>query len=567
MPSSNNDGTKKDRDRIPLLDVASRRPTKILIDERPLYKNTAAVSVLVVAVTTIIGVAIQFRQSVTDVSPIAVNVQLVVDLSEVASVPGESIGRARATLAAVEAALGRLSSADNLALRRIGGTCDSSGTRLLVPFAAGNHSSVLDELRGSQIRGERALVRAVLEATGDFNDVKRFPPTTTRKIILITGGEDTCKGSYKSPGEGSEVIRTRLQEAAIRADLVVIGYRVGPRERERLSQIANAAGGRIRFEDRAPELATAVAQEINLVEVIAAPASGVPLLPPTPITPSAPLLAERETGPVAAPTDPVMAKDNPGSASQPAYPPAGKSFGPLDPPWEAETKRAFRLVETLLSAIDATPRAATQTSAPTNHVILRTLSDLHREASRHNATARLALGDLVPASLLALDSTLADSYLLQRGSRMGRPEYESTFASPTSNGARRATESRSVALEMMTIVAVARFLTARDVAAREAAKHESRQLQLALLTTMRNDGTDALFAWLVDRTGESEFRDEVPRHYETAARNGNARSAYELGRIHGQQGNTIASLEWMRIAARLGHEEARTRLRQQGVSW
>src|SRR5205085_696534 len=108
-----------------------------------------------------------------------------------------------------------------------------------------------------------ALVRGIVEATGDFNDQRQFGNVRIRKIVVITGGEDDCTEMFPTPQSAASEIQERLKLTSVKADLFVIGIGVPAGRRSRLAAIAQAASGAARFADTEAELGDLLAHALG----------------------------------------------------------------------------------------------------------------------------------------------------------------------------------------------------------------------------------------------------------------------------------------------------------------
>ena len=94
---------------------------------------------------------------------------------------------------------------DNLAFRQYGGPCEGKNNRLIVKFGTNNEKQIQESLKNLKTRGKATLVDAIVEATGDFNDVEQFRGVN-KTIIAIVGSGDSC---VPNPEES---IRKRFEE-------------------------------------------------------------------------------------------------------------------------------------------------------------------------------------------------------------------------------------------------------------------------------------------------------------------------------------------------------------------
>lgn len=155
---------------------------------------------------------------------------------------------------------------DNLALRVAAG-CDSAG-ELLVPFRKGAGAAITSALADTALSdGKFSLADAVVAATGDFNDPKRFPiDETNRQIIVFTSSGDTCKS------DPAAVLAERWEEMGdIQLRVEFIGLNITDPEQERqLVSMSQAVDGRVFFVDSQDELDQVLAQLLDVEPVLEA---------------------------------------------------------------------------------------------------------------------------------------------------------------------------------------------------------------------------------------------------------------------------------------------------------
>jgi hypothetical protein len=160
-------------------------------------------------------------------------------------------GKTTKKLAAQEKVEGFLRSRgpDNLALRYAGG-CDVEST-LAVPFQTDAADRIQRSMFDLVPAGEFPLAAAVIAATADFNDVRRFPPDDTRRqIIAVTASGDRCVD------DPATVLAERWLELGtdIALNVDFIGLDVPAADADRLRDMAAAVGGRSWFPEDASQL-------------------------------------------------------------------------------------------------------------------------------------------------------------------------------------------------------------------------------------------------------------------------------------------------------------------------
>jgi hypothetical protein len=153
-----------------------------------------------------------------------------------------------------DAALGAIAQAgerddEGLALRRTGAECGSSGDRL-VGFGKGHREDVLNEARDLQPEGKSNLVSAVIEAVGDFRNEPAFNgPTSTRRVLVFTSGEDEC-----FEGDVAGKIQAELADAKVSTSFTFIALKASGAALRQLEELKDALKAVDAFvETRAPK--------------------------------------------------------------------------------------------------------------------------------------------------------------------------------------------------------------------------------------------------------------------------------------------------------------------------
>jgi len=210
------------------------------IPSRPWYKNTMAIFALISAiVATVSGLIVLFQKF--EPTKILQNTVIVFDRSAAMNDPFEGGTKLNAAIEAVNDALGsEVASADNLALRSFGGPCDSANSQMVIGFRQHNGDRVRNAVKTFQASGKATLTSALIEATGDFNDPKRFEGMNKR-IIVITGGVDSCQT------DPVKYIRNRLENLGagdnINVSFRFIGMALDSEQRNELNAIAQETSG------------------------------------------------------------------------------------------------------------------------------------------------------------------------------------------------------------------------------------------------------------------------------------------------------------------------------------
>jgi hypothetical protein len=219
--------------------VSKKKKTALAaLGDRPLYKNIMAAIALIGAV---IGVVAGVRQFLPGQKWLPVNTEIIVDASADMLTDFEGQPKLEAAREALNIILESRAETDNLALREFSGNCERPDTHLAVAFAPKNKGKIQAAAKSLNPSGGSPMVKAIIEATADFNDKERFEKASKR-IVVITGSEDIC-----FPDNAEATIRQRLAEYKnagheISLDFRFIGVGLEKRQQERLSAIAEAAG-------------------------------------------------------------------------------------------------------------------------------------------------------------------------------------------------------------------------------------------------------------------------------------------------------------------------------------
>lgn len=109
-------------------------------------------------------------------------------------------------------------------------TC--TDTELLLPIQKLNRSRILSAVNRLQPRGETPLIYSILQAPADLR------PVGGGSIVVITDGEDTCKGDPIAAAE-------QLKGSGLEVTLNIVGFTLkGKKVQEQLTQLAQSTGGR-----------------------------------------------------------------------------------------------------------------------------------------------------------------------------------------------------------------------------------------------------------------------------------------------------------------------------------
>lgn len=249
---------EKPKKRLPYLarqQDPTKRPT---VGEARWYKNTSAIVGIISAVIGLIITVVATYSRFASPDPVEMNILMLVDASRDGAEHFDGSSKGQATATALDRALQSVARSDNVGLRVFGGDCGAQATRTVEPMDVDNHVQIRDAVKGLRFEGSRALRRGLIEASGDFNDVRRFGGRKKR-IVVITSGADAC-----NQADTAAELADRLASVGVRADVVLIGVGVPQSGREQLERIASAAGGTVRYADSGAALTTLVGQAIRL---------------------------------------------------------------------------------------------------------------------------------------------------------------------------------------------------------------------------------------------------------------------------------------------------------------
>ncbi|HEX9653136.1 MAG TPA: VWA domain-containing protein [bacterium] len=229
------------------------KPADVTIEKAKWYQNIKAILGLISAVLAAGFGLFQLWKTINpppgELSTADYNTLIVLDRSAAMAEPFDDKTKfevAKSTLAISLSA--KVGQNDNLALRTFGGPCLSENSRLVVGFNAGNRSQVMeavDKVKPAELLGATTLVKAVIDATGDFTPPKRFEGRK-KNILVIAGRSDTC------PQTDLEFMVTRLKD--IEMDIQIVGMKIPREEQERFAEITKVTGGQALFVNTRKEL-------------------------------------------------------------------------------------------------------------------------------------------------------------------------------------------------------------------------------------------------------------------------------------------------------------------------
>lgn len=240
------------------------------IEKKKWYKTIKAIIGMVTALICSIVAIIQITRPtiikvqnvqapVSKVRKVQENTEIVLDRSADMSESFDGKTKWDAAVSAIDACLEyQVAQNDNLALRIFGGSCsENDNTELLVDFQQHNKDKVRNALKKIKLVGQPTLASALLEATGDFNDLDRFG-SVNKKVIIIAGSYDSCHSNLALHSLDL-VLLERLRDRKdakenIKVDIHIIGMGIPIFQREQFKEIANATGGTMYFPDSKEDL-------------------------------------------------------------------------------------------------------------------------------------------------------------------------------------------------------------------------------------------------------------------------------------------------------------------------
>jgi hypothetical protein len=189
----------------------------------------------------------------------AQNTEIVVDRSQAMGGPIHGPGSQRKLQVAQDAVnliLKTEASGDRLALRAFGGQCADDAKPPQVPFPRTSRSDtdrVRQELAGLKPDGQATLVTALFGAIGDFKNKELFDGVSKR-IIVITGSKDACKGDIQKIAEQLKGENPAGVKGAIKLDLNFIGIGLDTEAKQEMDAMAERTGGAAHFVDDPAQL-------------------------------------------------------------------------------------------------------------------------------------------------------------------------------------------------------------------------------------------------------------------------------------------------------------------------
>lgn len=109
---------------------------------------------------------------------------------------------------------------------------DCNDIEILVPVGKGDKNTLIKQIQSIQPKGETPITKS-LEVAGEL--LQSTEEETT--VVLVSDGQETCKG------DPCALIKT-LKEKGIKVQVHVVGFGVTEKEKEQLTCIAEAGGGK-----------------------------------------------------------------------------------------------------------------------------------------------------------------------------------------------------------------------------------------------------------------------------------------------------------------------------------
>jgi nitrate reductase NapAB chaperone NapD len=203
--------------------------------ERRWFQGAGAVVALVAALWALGGSlwdAADDKFSASAEKLALVNTEIVLDASASMAEPFGEGTKLDAAARAIDTYVGPLTN-DGLALRRAGGSCSDSGD-LLVELGTGNGEEINEEVSEQVPAGESNIVAAVRAAISDFGHPRFRGQSSTKRILVVMGGEDECAEDAASE------IRDDLAGIGIEPVFRLVALKVSAEEMQRLKSFKRA---------------------------------------------------------------------------------------------------------------------------------------------------------------------------------------------------------------------------------------------------------------------------------------------------------------------------------------
>ncbi|HEX9830107.1 MAG TPA: VWA domain-containing protein [Thermodesulfobacteriota bacterium] len=137
---------------------------------------------------------------------------------------------------------------------------DCNDIEVMVPIGEVDKEALIKKIESMHPKGKTPIAKS-LEMAGE--QLQAMEEETT--VVLVSDGEETCEGDPC-------VLTQSLKEKGIKVKVHVVGFDVGDKEKEQLSCIAEAGGGRYFTAKNADQLKEALAEvKKEVVEKVEAP--------------------------------------------------------------------------------------------------------------------------------------------------------------------------------------------------------------------------------------------------------------------------------------------------------
>lgn len=231
----------------------SKAPGKEHFYEHPLFKGTAAVVALLVAIAALVGTITSWsvvRNIFAAEAAASSNTEVILDTSAAMGEPFEDGGKTK-----LEAAVGAIRESgqrddEGLALRPTSPECGGEEEEPLVGFGTNHRAEVVKAAEEQRPEGKANITEAVIEALGDFRTNSQFNgPRSTRRVLVFTTGGDEC-----FEGDVAGRIESELKEADVSASFTLIALKASGEELEQLGELEEALqSANASVETRAPQ--------------------------------------------------------------------------------------------------------------------------------------------------------------------------------------------------------------------------------------------------------------------------------------------------------------------------
>lgn len=233
------------------------------VSQRPWYRNTTAGVTLFGLILAALTGAIQLIRNTTEPMTREVAVGILVDYSAKPFLGLSESQRKLAIYDTLARAVATTASTDYISLRTFGGACLDPAKPLLIGFTDATLATLRNAIAATVTVGERTLIKGVLEASGDFS-AAQVAKSKIRRVIVITGGADTCTEIYGGNQAAALMLSQRLTRLEVKAEILIVGAGVPDIERAALEELAFATGAVLRYASSTKELETLLSEARNL---------------------------------------------------------------------------------------------------------------------------------------------------------------------------------------------------------------------------------------------------------------------------------------------------------------